>query len=82
MSKLIKFEKENCPACTMVQNVLDANEVIVEKVNPFEQPKLAVEFGISSVPVTILVDDEGKEVTRSIGFKPGELEEIINQLNN
>lgn len=80
MAKLLKFEKENCPACTMVQNFLDSNEVNVEKVNPFENPKLAAHFMISSVPVTILLDDEGNEIQRSRGFNPGELEELINQL--
>lgn len=80
MTKLIKFEKENCPACTMVENFLNANEVDVEKVNPFENPKLAAKFMISSVPVTILLDDEGNEIQRSRGFNPAELEEIITKL--
>jgi thioredoxin 1 len=78
--KLIKFEKENCSACTMVQNFLDANDVSVEKINPFENPKLAANFMISSVPVTILLDDEGTEVQRSRGFNPEELESIISKL--
>jgi thioredoxin 1 len=78
--KLIKFEKENCSACTMVQNFLDVNDVTVEKVNPFENPKLATNFMISSVPVTILLDDEGNEIQRSRGFNPDELESIISKL--
>jgi thioredoxin 1 len=78
--KLIKFEKENCSACTMVQNFLDANDVTVEKINPFENPKLAANFMISSVPVTILLDEEGNEVQRSRGFNPDELESIISKL--
>lgn len=78
--KLLKFEKDNCPACTMVQNFLEANNITVEKVNPFENPKLAASFMISSVPVTILLDDEGNEVNRSRGFNPIELEKLISQL--
>jgi thioredoxin 1 len=78
--KLLKFEKENCAACLMVQNFLDANNVTVEKVNPFENPKLAANFMISSVPVIILLDDEGTEVQRSRGFNPDELESIISKL--
>jgi thioredoxin 1 len=78
--KLIKFEKENCSACTMVQNFLDANDVTAEKINPFENPKLAANFMISSVPVTILLDEEGNEVQRSRGFNPDELESIISKL--
>jgi thioredoxin 1 len=78
--KLIKFEKENCAACLMVQNFLDTNDVSVEKINPFENPKLAANFMISSVPVTILLDDEGNELQRSRGFNPDELESIISKL--
>jgi thioredoxin 1 len=80
LTKLLKFEKENCPACTMVENFLIDKSVEVEKVNPFEQPKLAAKFMISSVPVTILLDDEGNEIQRSRGFNPVELEALIAQL--
>lgn len=77
---LLKFEKENCPACTMVENYLMDQNVKAEKVNPFENPKLAVKYGISSVPVTLLLDDQGEVIKKSIGFKPDELEEMIEQL--
>jgi thioredoxin 1 len=80
MSKLLKFEKENCPACTMVENFLADNNVKAEKVNPFDNPKLAAKFMISSVPVTILLDDEDNELGRSRGFNPAELESLITQL--
>lgn len=78
--KLLKFEKENCPACTMVENFLNDKGVVTEKVNPFSDPKLAVKFGITSVPVTILLDDEENELQRSIGFKPDQLEDLVSQL--
>jgi thioredoxin 1 len=80
MAKLIKFEKENCPACTMVENFLSDQNVKAEKINPFDNPKLAAQFMISSVPVTILLDDEGNEIQRSRGFNPAELESIIAKL--
>ncbi|TWK39152.1 hypothetical protein CHCC20368_2699 [Bacillus licheniformis] len=34
------------------------------------------------VPVTILLDGEGKEVKRSSGFKPNELDELIFKIEN
>ncbi|MFO1442981.1 thioredoxin [Bacillus sp. Bva_UNVM-123] len=80
MKKLLKFEKENCPACTMVENFLNDNNVLAEKVNPFDNPNLAVKFEISSVPVTILLDEEGNEISRSRGFNPDELQELISKL--
>lgn len=80
MMKLLKFEKERCPACTMVENFLSDNNVESEKVNPFNDPDVAAKFDIGSVPVTILLDDNDQEVQRSVGFKPAELEEIISKL--
>lgn len=80
MKKLIKFEKNGCTPCQMVQNYLDEKGVEVERINPFDQPKLAIKYDISSVPVTILVDENGNEITRSVGFKPIELDEMISQL--
>jgi thioredoxin 1 len=59
---------------------LTDKNVEVEKVNPFENPKLAAKFMISSVPVTILLDEEGTEIQRSRGFNPDELESLVEQL--
>jgi thioredoxin 1 len=95
--KLLKFEKEACPACQMVDNFLQANNIeavkivdpkvnpldepsLAVKVNPFDFPNFAAKFSISSVPVTILLDDKGNEIQRSIGYKPDELNEMISKL--
>lgn len=80
MSKIIKFEKDGCVPCQMVNNYMDDKGIEMEHINPFENPELAVEYDIGSVPVTILLDDSGNEIDRSIGFKPPELERIISQL--
>ena len=80
MTKLIKFEKQGCVPCTMVQNFLEDKGVEVKKVDAFEQPELSVQYDIGSVPTIILLDDEGNEIQRSIGFKPNELEDIVSKL--
>ena len=79
--KIIKFEKPNCVPCTMVQNLLDDKGVKVEKINPFDNPDEAIKYQIGSVPVVILLDED-KELKRSIGYKPEELEEIIKDYLN
>lgn len=75
--KLIKFENEGCSACQMVENLLLSEGIEVEHINVFDNPEKAVSFDIGSIPVTILLDSEGKEVQRSIGFKPPELMQMI-----
>ena len=80
--KLLKFEKQNCPGCTLVDNYLNEHGIVADKINPFEEPSMAAKFDISSVPTIILLDDHGNEIKRSTGFKPNELEEMIQSLNN
>ena len=78
--KLIKVEQPNCNPCKMVSNFLNSQNVTYEVVDATEQPEVASQYGIMSVPVTILLDDNGNEVARSNGFKPDELENLISQL--
>ena len=77
--KILKLEKQGCAPCKMVQGYLEANagDVEVEVVDAFENPDVAAKYEISSVPVTILLDSTGDEVSRSIGFNPDELDELI-----
>lgn len=83
MKRLLKFEKASgCVPCTMVQNILDEQNVVAEKINPFDDPKLAAEFNIGTVPTLIVLDGEGNEVVRSVGYNPNEIESIITLLKN
>ncbi len=72
MKRVIKFEKENCVPCNMVSAYLDNKGVGYERVNPFENPDLAVQFKVRSVPTVIVTEGE-EEVVRIIGYKPEEL---------
>lgn len=82
MSKktILKFEKDGCVPCNMVSGFLDDNDVEYEVVNPFQNPSLAVQYQIQSVPVTILLDENNQEIQRSIGFRPDELEDMISKM--
>ena len=72
MIRVIKFEKEDCAPCNMVSEFLDNKGVDYEKINPFENPELAMRFRVRSVP-TVIVTNGSEEVRRIIGFKPDEL---------
>jgi thioredoxin 1 len=80
MMRLIKLEKYNCPSCQMVSNFLNNANVKYKAINVEDNPKVASEYGVMGVPVTILLDDEGNEIQRSIGYKPNELQEMISKL--
>ncbi len=79
MKKILKFEKNDCNPCAMVSDILDKSGVQYEKVNPFNSPELAMKYKVRSVPTVILVDQE-QEIKRTVGFKPEELQEIMNSL--
>ena len=79
MKKIIKFEKNDCNPCSMVSDVLDKSGVNYERVNPFNNPELAVKYKIRSVPTVILLEHE-TEIKRSTGFKLEELHEIVDSL--
>ncbi|MFS0657526.1 glutaredoxin family protein [Niallia alba] len=78
--KLLKLEKYNCPSCVKVSNVLNAMGVNYDQINVEDDPEVAGKYNIMSVPVTILEDNEGNELQRSIGYRPEELEEMISKL--
>lgn len=75
--KLIKFETDNCTPCKMVDSVLLGKSVEVERINVEENKELTKKFEIMSVPVLILLDENGEEVKRSKGFNLSEIEEIL-----
>ena len=78
--KILKLEQPNCNPCKMVSNFLNDNGVEYDVVDVSENPEVASQYGIMSVPVTILLNEEGKEVVRSNGFKPNELEVIASKV--
>jgi thioredoxin 1 len=80
LPKLIKLYQPSCVPCQMVSNFLDSQNVKYESINVLDNPDIASKYEIMSTPVTILLDDDGKEIKRSVGFKPDELEELLNNL--
>ena len=79
MRKILKFEKNDCNPCALVSDLLDKKGVQYEKVNPFNNPELAMKYKVRSVPTVILVEQD-EEIRRTVGFKPEELQEIMNSL--
>ncbi|MGG3397575.1 thioredoxin domain-containing protein [Bacillus velezensis] len=78
--RLIKLEQPNCNPCKMVSNYLNEAGVEYETVDVTQKPEVAAHFEVMCVPVTILLNEQGEEVKRSIGFKPNELDELLKEL--
>lgn len=78
MTRIIKFEKNDCAPCDQVSDFLDRKGISYEKVNPFDQPDLAIRFKVRTVPTVIVLEND-EEQARIIGFKPEELSAIVAQ---
>ena len=78
MTRIIKFEKNDCAPCNQVSELLDRRGISYEKVNPFDKPELAIQYKVRTVP-TVIVLNQDQETQRIIGFKPEELSALAVQ---
>ena len=81
---LLDFYADWCGPCLMVGPIVseiaeERSDVKVGKINVDEQPELAAQFGVSSIPTVILFKN-GEPVRGSVGYVPKErLEAMLNE---
>jgi thioredoxin 1 len=73
---LIDFYADWCGPCRMVSPIVDQiaeeyGEYLVAKVNVDEEGELAAEFGVSSIPMLVVMQN-GAIIAQSVGARPKE----------
>ena len=70
---LVDFYADWCGPCKMLGPIMDeiSENIKVIKVNVDDESELAEEYGVMSIPCVVAFKD-GKEVNRSVGYKPKE----------
>ncbi len=73
---LLDFWAEWCGPCRMLAPIVESiaaehSEIRVGKVNVDEQPELAMQFGVRSIPMLVVMKG-GKAVASTVGYQPKE----------
>lgn len=73
---LLDFYADWCGPCLMVGPIVseiaeERSDVKVGKINVDEQPELAAQFGVMSIPMLAVMKD-GKVVNQAVGARPKE----------
>ena len=71
---LLDFWATWCGPCKMIAPILEEiaaerEDVLVGKVNVDEEMELAIQFGVTSIP-TLVVMQNGKAVNKAVGYRP------------
>ena len=80
--KFYKFYADWCGPCRVLTNTLNKAQIEYEPINVDDNEELVKKYDIRTIPVFIVVKDDGTEIDRFIGVKSADaIKQWINSLN-
>ena len=73
------YTTSTCVYCHALLDWLDHQNVKYEEADAVTSPE-AIDLGISSVPTTLILDNDGKEINRIVGFDRPALKKALKAL--
>jgi thioredoxin 1 len=72
--KILKFEAEWCGPChamkPVVHKLAENKAIDMSAIDIDEHPEIAEQYQVRSIPTVVLLDDDGKEISRVVGAMP------------
>lgn len=81
--KILKFYAEWCNPCKRLSKYLNEHPpaLEIEEINVEDNPMLASQFDVMSVPVIVVQDDDGNEVARNTSSDPVKVQQFLESHN-
>ena len=72
MKKLLYFSAAWCGPCKQLGPIIGeiSPTIPVKKIDVDQNPEMAQKYGIRNIPTVILVNEQGQELAKKIGFNP------------
>ena len=78
--KILKFYTDTCMPCRMVGKLLESMNLAVDSINALQDVAMVDEYNVCTTPTLVFLNDENKEVARTIGpVTKGQIQKILDE---
>jgi len=81
MKKILYYTSSWCGPCKQLAPIMESlkGQINYQKIDIDQNQELSIKYSIRSVPTLVLIDENGKEISRKIGLQ--QPQDILNFYN-